>query len=593
MTITNLFFKSRSYVVLAILFILTTSERCNDLSPVDTNVPPTALALSVLTILENQTIGTEVATFSTTDADAEDSHSYSLVSGEGDSDNNSFIIDGINLITNVVFDFETQNVYSIRVQTDDGKGGTFEMTFSISVIDIDDQPPSIVADNYSISESASVGERVGQIIANDNISIVSYRFISGNTAGAFRISDDGLITVASLLDFETLSAYILNIEVRDQSGNTTTANFPIMIRDTTTFSSTDNVFDDNILALNGIYSMATALISGTTYLFVGAIIDDGISVFSIDSDGILTNVDNIYDDNTLALDGIYPITTAVVSETTYLFGAGFHDNGVSVFSVAADGTLTNVDNVYDNDTWKLHGVASMSTADVFGTTYLFVGATVDDGISVFSVASDGTLTNVDNVSDNNILALNGVVSLSTAVVSGMTYLFGTGVDDDGISVFSVASDGTLTNVYNVSDNETLALDGTFSLSTIDIFGKTYLFGAGNADHGISVFSVASDGTLMNIDNVFDNDTLALNGVISISVVSEQPFLYASGNGDDGVSIFQIAADGTLTNINNIFDDDTLALDGTRFVCSAIISGKIFLFVSGANDKGISVFQMVD
>ena len=93
--------------------------------------------------------------------------------------------------------------------------------------------------------------------------------------------------------------------------------------------------------------MSTAVVSGTTYLFVAGRNDSGVSVFRVASDGALTSVFNIDDDGTLELRGATSVSTAVVSDTTYLFVAGFFDNGVSVFSVASDGALTSVFNIDD------------------------------------------------------------------------------------------------------------------------------------------------------------------------------------------------------------------------------------------------------
>ena len=81
-----------------------------------------------------------MGTFSTTDADADQSFTYSLVDGEGDADNSSFAISAANLNTGVVLDFETQSSYSVRVQTDDGNGGTFQNSFTIAVTDVNDAP---------------------------------------------------------------------------------------------------------------------------------------------------------------------------------------------------------------------------------------------------------------------------------------------------------------------------------------------------------------------------------------------------------------------------------------------------------------------
>ena len=144
-------------------------------------------------------------------------------------------------------------------------------------------------------------------------------------------------------------------------------------------------------------------------------------------------------DSSLELDGAQSVTTAEVGGMTYLFVAGFNDDGVSVFSVANNGSLNNVDNVSDDSSLELDGAYSVTTAEVGGMTYLFVAGYDDDGVSVFSVANNGSLNNVDNVSDDSdsSLLLDGASSVTTAEVGGMTYLFVAGYDDDGVSVFRV------------------------------------------------------------------------------------------------------------------------------------------------------------
>ena len=63
--------------------------------------------------MKNVAIGTTIGGLSTTDLDSGDTHTYTLVSGTGDTDNASFSISGANLLTNTALDYETKNSYSI------------------------------------------------------------------------------------------------------------------------------------------------------------------------------------------------------------------------------------------------------------------------------------------------------------------------------------------------------------------------------------------------------------------------------------------------------------------------------------------------
>jgi hypothetical protein len=91
----------------------------NDDVNVTVNQAPTDISLSNTTIAENQPAGAIVGSLSTTDPDADDTHTYTLIAGTGDTDNGAFTIEGNVLKANQSFDFETKNAYNVRVKTTD------------------------------------------------------------------------------------------------------------------------------------------------------------------------------------------------------------------------------------------------------------------------------------------------------------------------------------------------------------------------------------------------------------------------------------------------------------------------------------------
>ncbi|MDH3690980.1 MAG: alkaline phosphatase D family protein, partial [Gammaproteobacteria bacterium] len=113
---------------------------------IDVNDPPTAITLNNSDVDEEQAVGTVVGTFTSTDVDSS-IFSYSLVAGFGNADNASFSIVDDQLQSAIIFDYDVQNSFNIRVQTDDGDGGTFQDTFTITINSIygDDYFPNGVA----------------------------------------------------------------------------------------------------------------------------------------------------------------------------------------------------------------------------------------------------------------------------------------------------------------------------------------------------------------------------------------------------------------------------------------------------------------
>ena len=109
---------------------------------------PSDLSISASTFDENIVSGSAVATLSSTDEDSGDSHSYALVSGAGDTDNDQFTIDGDQLKINASPDYETKDSYSIRLQTTDSGGQTLEKAFTLTVNDLNEDPTPEPNDNY-------------------------------------------------------------------------------------------------------------------------------------------------------------------------------------------------------------------------------------------------------------------------------------------------------------------------------------------------------------------------------------------------------------------------------------------------------------
>jgi hypothetical protein len=109
------------------------------------NAMPTAINLGNNSVAENAASDTTVGTLSTVDSDSGDTHTYALVSGSGDTDNASFVLDGATLKTAASFDFETKSSYSVRLRTTDNGGlnGSFEQALTINVTNVNEAPVAV------------------------------------------------------------------------------------------------------------------------------------------------------------------------------------------------------------------------------------------------------------------------------------------------------------------------------------------------------------------------------------------------------------------------------------------------------------------
>lgn len=97
---------------------------------------PKDILLSSSVLAETTAPNVLVGGLSTTDDDAGDQFTYTLVTGLGSTDNTFFNISGANLRATTGLDYETKPTYSVRVRSTDKAGLSFEKAFTITVTDV-------------------------------------------------------------------------------------------------------------------------------------------------------------------------------------------------------------------------------------------------------------------------------------------------------------------------------------------------------------------------------------------------------------------------------------------------------------------------
>jgi ELWxxDGT repeat protein len=184
------------------------------------NETPTNLALSPTSIAENQSSGTAVGTFTTTDPDTGNTFTYTLVSGTGSTDNASFTIDGNTLKSAGSFDFETKSSYSIRVRTTDQGGLWYETQFTINVSDGNDGATQVVLSNVvtSLLATANTSSAIplADVSVTDDGMGTNTLSLSGPDAATFELVSGQLrLKAGTVLNYATKKIYSVTVNVDD------------------------------------------------------------------------------------------------------------------------------------------------------------------------------------------------------------------------------------------------------------------------------------------------------------------------------------------------------------------------------------------
>lgn len=245
------------------------------------NEVPTNIALAGSTVVENSANGTVVGTLSTTDIDAGDTFTYTLVSGSGDTNNAAFSIAGDQLKVAGPIDFEATATLSIRVRSTDAGSLNYEKSFTITVTDVVENlaPTNITLSSSTVAENSAAGTMVGTLasVDGDVADTHTYALVSGagsSDNASFSIAGNAL-KAAVAFDFEAKASYSIRVKTTDSGvGNMT---FEKVL--------TITVANENEAPiLTSIAASPTTLFTGDTVNFTVAAIDpDGtVPTLSID-----------------------------------------------------------------------------------------------------------------------------------------------------------------------------------------------------------------------------------------------------------------------------------------------------------------------
>lgn len=360
---------------------------------------PSDIVLSMASVDENQASGTVVGILSTIDSDVGDTFTYSLVSGLGDTDNGSFTIQDDELLTNEVFDYETRNIYDIRVKTVDSFGSAYEESLQINIADVYEIPnvtsisiktqPALV---YTEGDSLDLGTLAVTLHMdngmNEDITFADFAAngIATDTANGkvLALADDGSkITVTHTASGQSVQTYSL------------TVNAPQIITYTVTFVDWDGHTIDTQTINEGSNATAPSDPTRAGYIFISW-------------DKAFNNITSNLTVTAVYIEDIPAVTDAdKVAQDIAALNIGFA-TGDSEKAVTKDITLEEVGSVYSSDiTWTSDNEAIEISGDT-GVVTRPVFSAGDEDVTVTARVYNNGASDIKDF-HLNVLALEPVM----------------------------------------------------------------------------------------------------------------------------------------------------------------------------------------
>jgi len=146
-------------------------------------------------------------------------------------------------------DYETKASYILKVIARNNSGNSNEADLNITVINVDENLPTLRNTLLSIDENATSNAVVGQItiLGEGNSSITNF-VLSGQDSSKFDVNKTGSISLANgtILDYETLSKYALKAKAKNSAGYSNIVDINITVKDVPDINATLKTFSGNV-----------------------------------------------------------------------------------------------------------------------------------------------------------------------------------------------------------------------------------------------------------------------------------------------------------------------------------------------------------
>ncbi|MBW6512780.1 MAG: VCBS domain-containing protein, partial [Desulfuromonadaceae bacterium] len=507
------------------------------LNVTNVNEFPTDISLSSSTVNENSMPGTVIGLLTTTDDDAGDSFTYSLVSGDGsnDLDNGLVTIVGNELRVNGAIDFETNPSLAINVQVTDAGGLSYTKALNIPVNDVNDAPLALAVTDTVAEDGPSI--TISSIYSDaDTGDTHTFAIDTTGTLGSVTNNSDGTFSYDPNGQFESLAV-----------GDTTTDSFTYTVTDAAGATSTETVTvtitgqndapTSSAVTLTPIAEDSGVRIITQTELLASATDIDGDTLTAstlINNSGSGTLSDNG--------DGTWNYTPAADDDTNVSFSYDISD-GTSTINTTATLDITPINDAPTTSPVTLAAIAEDSGVRVITATQLLsnAGDVEVDTLTVSNLGiSSGSGTLVDNgdgtwsytpaadddtsVSFSYTITDNGTTNgvLDPRTTSGTATMDITPVNDAPVAVDSSATTGENT-VLTSNVPAAIDVDGTIaSYQLVDTVAEgtlsfapdgSYSFDPGSAFDDLAV----GESRLVSLTYTATDDGGATSAVQTVTI----------------------------------------------------------------------------
>lgn len=336
-----------------------------------------------------------------------------------------------------------------------------------------------------------------------------------------------------------------------------------------------------------ISQLDTVTINGASVLIATTRYDGELTSWSLGSD-VLTLSDSQAHAGVLRAGGDGTFTTVMANGQSTLISGGGVNGMLTMRALTTTGTFGS-DSTVQNTAGVLGGMIDIQAVTLAnGNQVIYGGLGAQNGIGQVTLNANGDYITAKTTRTQNDAYDDQMTSLTTAQVNGTTYVFGASSTEHGISTWTVAPNGNLSNTSNLGNDEGLWISAPTALETVTIGANTYVVLAAAGTGSLSVMRVENDGSLTITEHLLDTRDTRFGGVSDIEIVTHngQTFVIAGG-ADDGLSIFAMLPSGQLIAKDHIADTTDMSLANISAIAAQGQGDGIDIFAASSVETGIT------
>jgi cadherin-like protein/Big-like domain-containing protein/K319-like protein len=457
-----------------------------------------------------------------------DTHTYTLVSGTGDTDNSLFEIVGDQLKAKADLNYENRSSYSVRIRTTDSASATYEEQFTVTVTDANDPPTAannaktIFEETEIVFSAADFGfsdEDSGDVLSQVQITAVPgagtlYKDVNASASynTGEELSNNDVVTKAEI------DASKLRFKPGVGTG-TPFATFQFKVHDGTVYSTSAYTMTINVNESND-----SPVLDNSGDPVLAAIDEDDVANAGSLVSAIITSLGGtgITDGDAGAVEGLAVIgvdnTNGTWQFNTGASWAAFETLSQATACLLASDANTKIRFVPStNYNGTVNPAITFHAWDqVIGSNGSTADASVTGASTIFSANSETAAITVNAINDTPIVATNigATVAEGGSVVIANTALNEGDIDDSGLGLTYTVMSGPANGQLELTSAAGASIT-SFTQQDIDNNLVKYVHDGSETTSGNFDFSLVDGG---------ENSASTVSGTFTITVtpVNEVP-----------------------------------------------------------------------